>query len=295
VEISSVRNVAAPSSSCIGRNQFLIYRLFSLAGLIPVGGYMTIHLLTNATILDSPATFQKQVNTIHSLGIILPVVEWTFIFIPILFHALIGSMIIAGAVPNTNSYPYANNIRYTLQRVTGIVAFFFIAAHIIHLHHLGSYVGGGKFDPHHAASSAGEALQAGLAVQIFYAVGMLSCVYHLANGLWTFGITWGIWTTPRAQRRANWLSVILGCGLAVVGLSALWGMTTVKPDAAREVEDRLIRVHEMESGKLPIPDKAPAALPAPTPNQPESAAAQAESATKTSDLQLGDPAPTDNK
>jgi succinate dehydrogenase / fumarate reductase, cytochrome b subunit len=280
VEISSVRTVAAPSSSFIGRNQFLIYRLFSLAGLIPVGGYMTIHLLTNATILDSPATFQKQVNTIHSLGIILPVVEWTFIFIPILFHAIIGSMIIAGAVPNTNSYPYANNIRYTMQRVTGIVAFFFIAAHIIHLHHLGSYVGGGKFDPHHAASSAGNALT-GLSVQLFYAIGMLSCVYHLANGLWTFGITWGIWTTPRAQKRANLLSILLGCGLAVVGLSALWGMSTVNVKDAEKVEDRLIRVHEFETGKLPLPGEAVAtpapAKPDPAPSNPTN------------------PAPTDNK
>ena len=73
---------------------FLIYRLFSLAGLVPVGGYLVIHLLTNATILNGPAAFQTQVDRIHSLGSILPLVEWVFIFIPLLFHAVIGWLII---------------------------------------------------------------------------------------------------------------------------------------------------------------------------------------------------------
>ena len=60
--------------------------------------------------------------------------------------------------------------------------------------------------PYNAASTAAEAMQASLIVPILYAIGVLSCVFHLANGIWTFGITWGIWVTPAAQRWAN-------CGL----------------------------------------------------------------------------------
>ena len=65
----------APPSSFLARNEFLIRRLHSLSGMIPVGAYMVVHLLTNATVLDSPAKFQAQVNTIHGLGLVLPVVE----------------------------------------------------------------------------------------------------------------------------------------------------------------------------------------------------------------------------
>ena len=126
------------SPSFFGRHQFLIYRLFSLAGLIPVGAYLVVHLLTNATVIDSPATYQAQVNRIHSLGIILPVVEWTFIFIPILFHAIIGLTIIAGAMPNAAAYPYNGNIRYTLQRATGMIVFAFIIWHVTQMHHYGA-------------------------------------------------------------------------------------------------------------------------------------------------------------
>ena len=77
-------------------------------------------------------------DRIHSLGVVLPLVEWTFIFIPLIFHAVIGWLIISGAVPNTSSYPYAGNVRYVLQRVTGMIAFFFILYHVLQLHHLGA-------------------------------------------------------------------------------------------------------------------------------------------------------------
>lgn len=243
------------------RHEFLIRRLHSLSGLIPVGAYMVVHLLTNATVLDSPATFQDKVNTIHGLGKALPLVEWMFIFIPILFHGLVGLVMIRGAVPNTSSYKYAGNIRYTLQRATGMIAFAFIVWHVIHMHGtLGAPLkevrvfplpnGAARFDPERATSSAAAAIRGlddvdsgntgsnitGLGIQVLYAIGILSCVYHLANGLWTMGITWGLWTTPAAQRRANWISVAFGLFLAAVGLSALVGMSRVNLVEARAVE-----------------------------------------------------------
>jgi succinate dehydrogenase / fumarate reductase cytochrome b subunit len=62
------------SSSFLARHEFLIRRLHSLSGLIPVGAYMVIHLLTNASTLSGPMSFQNAVYQIHSLGAILPVV-----------------------------------------------------------------------------------------------------------------------------------------------------------------------------------------------------------------------------
>ena len=203
---------APRSSSFVSRHQFLIYRLFSLAGLVPVGGYLVIHLLTNATILNGPGAFQTQVDRIHSLGAILPLVEWTFIFIPLLFHAGIGWLIISGAVPNTSSYPYAGNIRYVLQRTTGIIAFFFIVYHVMQLHHLGAWVGGGQFDPEHAASSAAVAIDRALWIKVVYAIGILSCVFHFANGIWTGGITWGIWTSRACSGELVMWSQFLASG-----------------------------------------------------------------------------------
>ncbi len=237
----------ATNSSFLGRHQFLIYRLFSLSGIFPIGGYVIIHLLTNVTVVDSPAMFQRNVDTIHSLGIILPLVEWVFIFIPILFHAAVGWLIVSGMVANVGSYPYVSNLRYTLQRVTGMIAFFFILWHVWHMHQLGAAVGGGNFDAHHAASSAAGALQSA-AVVIGYLVGTLSAVYHLANGIWTFGITWGIWTSARAMRAASYVCLVFGLLLAGVGMSALVGMRSVDVSEAIKVENRMEEFRKLSRG-----------------------------------------------
>ena len=119
-----------PSPSFFTRHQFLIYRLFSLAGLVPVGAFLVVHLLTNASVLSGPGTFQSRVDMIHSLGPLLVPIEWLFIFLPMMFHAAVGFVIIANGMPNVGSYSYVGNVRYTLQRATGMIAFAFILWHV---------------------------------------------------------------------------------------------------------------------------------------------------------------------
>ncbi len=254
--------VESTEPSFLARNDFLIRRLHSLSGLVPVGGYMVIHLLTNASVLESPATFQKNVYSIHSLGALLPLVEWVFIFIPILFHAIIGMVIVAGAMPNSNEYRYGANYRYTLQRATGMIAFVFIMVHVFHMHgwfHADKWLenvvhplGGAQFKPYSAASTAGLALQSYVALA-FYVVGVLSCVYHLANGLWTMGITWGVWTSPAAQSRALAVCSVFGLLLAAVSMGALFGMRAVGEGEALEqaiqAEDQMYE-SKIGSGEL---------------------------------------------
>jgi succinate dehydrogenase / fumarate reductase cytochrome b subunit len=224
-------------ASVFGRHEFLVRRLHSLTGLVPVGGFLCIHLATNASILDGTQTFQDRVDQIHSLGeTTLLMLEWAFIFLPILFHGLIGMLIVTRGKRNLKHYPYAGNWRYTLQRSSGVVAMAFIIWHVFHMHgwlrvewwteYVARPLGGAKFDPH-AAGTAATAIQASPLIAAIYAVGIVACVYHLANGLWTMGITWGLWTSPAAQRRANVPCALFGLALAAVGLGALWGMQAV--------------------------------------------------------------------
>ena len=247
-------------SSFLARNEFLIRRLHSLSGLIPVGAYMVVHLLTNATVLDSPAAYQRNVYSIHSLGVILPVIEWVFIFIPILFHAIIGVLMIRGSLPNNSTYKYGSNLRYTLQRATGMIAFAFIMWHVFHMHgwfhgegwlKTAGELGGGMFRPYNATSTGAEAMRLSMPlVPILYAIGVLSCVFHLANGIWTFGITWGIWITPRAQRWATVACLVFGIGLGIVGMSALAGFAwVVDPAKAKIAEDNMYKA-KINSGEI---------------------------------------------
>jgi succinate dehydrogenase / fumarate reductase cytochrome b subunit len=129
------------------------------------------------------------------------------------------------------------NIRYALQRASGVIALAFILWHVFHMRgwlknpwwmeHVVRPLGGGNFDPRFAYTAA-EAIQASIWIQLVYAVGVLACVYHFANGLWTMGITWGVWTSPRAQRWANIPCAAIGVFLAVTGLAAIVGMVEAK-------------------------------------------------------------------
>jgi succinate dehydrogenase / fumarate reductase cytochrome b subunit len=241
----------ASSASFLERNEFLIRRLHSLSGLVPVGAYMVVHLLTNASVLNGPATFQRSVYTIHSLGNALPLVEWVFIFIPLLFHAILGVLYIRGSLPNSSTYKYTNNVRYTLQRATGMIAFVFIMWHVFHMHGwfhadwwlngVATPLGGAMFRPYNAASTGAEAMRMAMPlVTILYAIGVLSCVFHLANGIWTFGITWGVWTTPAAQRWATVACLVFGIGLGLVSMGALAGFAgVVDVKEARKLEDKM--------------------------------------------------------
>ncbi len=215
---------------------FLLRRLHSLTGLIPVGVFLVIHLATNAVVLV-PGTgemeYQKSVERIHALGPLLVPVEIVGIFLPLLFHSILGFQIIFTGRGNAQYYRYGPNIRYTLQRWTGVIAFVFIFYHVWQMHWLGQGLGGGSFRLHDetggpaAAITTAEALQSAWWVAPVYAVGILACVFHLANGVWTSLITWGITIRPRAQRTAAYVCAAFGVVLSVVGLGALSGFKTL--------------------------------------------------------------------
>lgn len=240
------KTVDATTTPFLVRHEFLIRRLHSLSGIVPVGAFMCLHLATNASVLGGPQIFQDNVDRIHAFGPLLPVIEWTFIFLPLIFHAVVGVMIIRTGLPNTGNYAYRNNIRYTLQRATAWIALAFIMYHVFHMHgwfhaepwlkNVAEPLGGAQFDPAKAADSAAIALQS-IVIRILYAIGIVACVYHLANGIWTSGITWGLWVTPQAQRRADWICLVFGLALAGVGLGALTGFSRLPVDEAPAAQE----------------------------------------------------------
>ena len=265
-----------PAAPFLVRHEFLLRRIHSLTGLIPVGAYMVVHLATNASIWNGAGTYQQAVNQIHSLGGLLPLVEWTFIFLPILFHGIYGIAIIRTGLPNNGSYPNSSNIRYTLQRASGLIAFLFIMWHVFHMHgwiHNDTWREfikplGAQFAPFNASTTAIAAMQQSILVRAAYLVGILACVFHLANGIWTMGITWGLWTTPQAQRRANYIVGGIGGVILLIGVAAWVGFALkTKKDsdefrAMRQLEEKILdsRIesgqvdeHEAEHKRAPAP------------------------------------------
>jgi succinate dehydrogenase / fumarate reductase cytochrome b subunit len=183
----------------------------------------------NASIMAGAGAFQFAVDQIHNLDRlgILKAVEVVFILLPIAFHAALGVVIWLSGRPNLSAYQYGGNIRYFLQRMTGLVALVFILAHLWHVHWV--IPGGAEFDAHAAAESAVAAMDRWWVAPV-YALGVLSAVFHFANGIWTFLITWGVTISPTAQVRSGYVCAAIGIVLGLLGMGALVRLKTM--DAA---------------------------------------------------------------
>lgn len=245
------------SQSFLDRYYFLLRRLHSLFGVIPIGAFLIVHLTTNSSILwgqwlneaahghAGVETFQHEVNFIHRLPFLV-LIEWGLLFIPIALHAILGIWFALTGRINVLAYGYADNWRYTLQRLTGYVGVVFIIMHVLSLR-FGFTFGGlmPAFDPAAASSSTAVHFQQGAwgtFAAVFYLLGVLSLVFHLANGLWTAALTWGLVISESSQRRWGYLCIVIGLGLGVAAILAVIGFTSLDIEHAREVEAHLTRL-----------------------------------------------------
>lgn len=193
---------------------WLLRRLHSLSGIIPIGGFLFFHLFENSYVVTSGAQWWKETEFTRTLPFEL-VIEAVVLWIPILYHAIYGLVITATAQPNVTNYPYSRNIQYTLQRITGILALLFIGFHFFTTRGW-FYMTGVETD-----YARMHAFMMNPLYLTIYIIGTLSCVYHLTNGIFTFSITWGITLGPRAQTLVNRACIALFVVLAVVSVLTL--------------------------------------------------------------------------
>ncbi len=111
---------ATTPASFFLRHEFAIRRLHSLLGIVPLGLYMVVHLTTNASLLNAPETFQRAVYLIHSPGKLLPLIEWGFIFAPLVFHAVLGVWIAKTGKIQPRELPIRRQQTLHLAAVDGI-------------------------------------------------------------------------------------------------------------------------------------------------------------------------------
>ena len=200
---------------------FVLRKLHQLTGILPLGIFLLEHFYTNSKALTGPADFNNAVKDLQSIPYIL-FVEIGGIFIPLIYHAVYGLVITAEARPNNLAYPYARNTFYLIQRITGIVLFFFITFHVLNFR-FGLIPG---LNTQSVAHYPGEAFQIVarefrmVPIFILYVVGIAATVWHLANGIWLFLVDWGITIGERAQRLTGYACIAFGVLLLLVGINA---------------------------------------------------------------------------
>jgi succinate dehydrogenase / fumarate reductase, cytochrome b subunit len=196
---------------------FVLRRLHSLSGIVPVGAFLLEHILvSNATAIGGPEAYAKQVAFLGGLPLVF-FLELFGIWLPILFHALYGFYIWYRGDGNTIAYPWSGNWMYTAQRWTGGIAFLYILWHTYTMRFSG-------IDLHASPGASFAKVQAELlhpALFIFYVVGLVAASWHFAYGIWLFCAKWGIVSGEKARKRFLAVCMAFFFLLTGVGLASL--------------------------------------------------------------------------
>ena len=200
---------------------FVLRKLHQLSGIFPLGLFLLEHFYTNSKALAGALEFNTAVKDLQSIPYIL-LVETGGIFIPLIYHAVYGLVITVEARPNNLNYPYPRNWFYLIQRITGVILFFFITFHVLNFR-FGMIPGLNNISVAHNPEKA-FAVVAGefsiVPIFIVYMIGITSTVWHLANGIWLFMVDWGITIGERAQRLTGYACIAFGAVLLLVGINA---------------------------------------------------------------------------
>jgi succinate dehydrogenase / fumarate reductase cytochrome b subunit len=200
---------------------FVLRKLHQLSGIMPLGIFLLEHFYTNSKAIAGAADFNGAVKDLQAIPYIL-LVEIGGIFIPLIYHAVYGMVITIEARPNNLHYPYSRNWFYTIQRVTGVILFFFITFHVLNFR-FGLIPGLNTVSvAHHPEQSFAIVAREFSMWPIFivYVIGIASTVWHLANGVWLFLVDWGITIGERAQKISGYACLGIGVVLFAVGINA---------------------------------------------------------------------------
>jgi len=203
---------------------FILRKLHQLSGIVPLGLFLLEHFYTNSKSLSGAADFNKAVEDLQSIPYII-FVEIGGIFIPLIYHAVYGLVITMEARPNNLAYPYPRNWFYLIQRITGVILFFFILFHVLNFR-FGMIPGLNTMSvathPDQAFEIVAREFRM-IPIFIVYLVGITATVWHLANGIWLFLVDWGITIGERAQRLTGYACIAFGAVLLLVGVNAAVG------------------------------------------------------------------------
>ncbi len=194
--------------------EFFYRRLHSLLGVIPIGIFLIQHLVVNHFAVYGEESFNKAAGFMHDLPFRL-VLEIFIIFLPILFHAILGVYIVFVTKNNTKRYGYFRNWMFYLQRVTGIITFVFIAWHVWETR---VQIGMGNAELDYSLM---ENILSDPVMFWFYILGVISTTFHFANGLWSFLVSWGITQSPKSQKIATYATLLVFLAISYIGVRAL--------------------------------------------------------------------------
>lgn len=196
--------------------EFLLRRLHSLLGIIPIGIFVTQHLIVNHFATQGVEAFNTASHFLANLPFVI-FLEIFVIYLPIMYHAFYGVYIAFTSKNNPGHYSYLRNMLFVAQRYTGVFLVIFIAWHVFETRFQVAIGNAAEADFNMMANILDNPW-----MFAFYVVGVLTATFHLANGLWSFLVTWGITQSEKAQRYTTYFTLLVFLVLSTIGIRALF-------------------------------------------------------------------------
>jgi succinate dehydrogenase / fumarate reductase, cytochrome b subunit len=209
---------AANTASSAKGSSFFRSRLGSALAVVPLSVWTVIHLWNNLAAFRGAKAWQSAVTDYGH-----PVSEFVTGFLvltPLLIHTFWGIGRLYTSRPNNVGYGYFANFKYLLQRITALGVLAFLGAHLW-LAMLKPRLIEGRPEPF--ADIAHE-MHHHVPTQVVYLLGTLGVAYHLANGLHSFAMGWGLVSSRRALKRLEGAALALFFVLLAMSWGALYAL-----------------------------------------------------------------------
>jgi succinate dehydrogenase / fumarate reductase cytochrome b subunit len=204
---------------------FLRGRAGSLLAVLPLGIWTLNHLWNNLSAFRGAEAWQADVTEYpHPVAFFA---SSLIALLPLGLHSVWGIGRLFATRPNVLRYGYLSNWRYLLQRISAVGLLLFLGAHLW-LAMLRPRLTTGRAEPF--ADIAHE-MHHHLPTLLVYVLGVAGIAGHLANGLHTFMMGWGVVTSRRALRKLDVLTVVALVAFLTMGWAAIYALW----DAGRSI------------------------------------------------------------
>jgi succinate dehydrogenase / fumarate reductase, cytochrome b subunit len=214
----TARMPSAVTSSRASVSSFVRGRFASFLAVAPLGVWTFAHVWHNLAAFQGPAAWQSAVTEDTH-----PVAQLTtllLVLLPLGLHAAWGVVRLASSRPNNLRYGFYANMKYALQRASAIGVLLFLGAHLW-LALLRPRLVEGRPEPF--ADIAHE-MRFHTPTLVVYILGTLGVAFHLANGLQSFAMGWGLVASRKAIRRLEWVAAFTFAVLLAMSWGAIYAL-----------------------------------------------------------------------
>jgi succinate dehydrogenase / fumarate reductase cytochrome b subunit len=208
----------AVTSAHPDHGSFLRARLASALAIAPLGAWTFVHLWNNLAAFYGGAAWEASVIEYSSPAAQL--ITGCVVLVPLALHTVWGIARMFTSRPNNTRYGAYGNLKYALQRVAGVGVLFFVGAHLwLAMIHPRITTGHGE-----AFTDLANEMRHHLPTLLVYLLGTLGVAFHLANGIQTAAMGWGLVGSRTALRRFEGVSLALFALFLAMSWSVIYAL-----------------------------------------------------------------------